>query len=73
MLKLIIFTSLFSFNFCISSRNQNEKIEKFDFKQSIIVIRETPLYEYPEESKQYRIGICKEGTIHNVDSDFTNL
>lgn len=72
LIKLFIFASVFSFNLCSTPWKGYGNVEKYDYRHGVLVIRETPLYEHPIENKKYQIGICKEGTLFDVDSDYTN-
>lgn len=72
MIKHLFFASLLSFSLCNTPWKGYENVEKNDYKRGVLVIRETPLYEHPIEDMKYQIGICKEGTLFDVDSDYTN-
>ncbi|PJZ43726.1 hypothetical protein [Leptospira brenneri] len=72
MIKYLTFASLFSFSFCSIPWKGYGNVKKYNYKHGVIVIRETPLYEHPIEDKKYQIGFCKEGTLFDVDSDYTN-
>lgn len=72
MIKNFIFASLFTFSSCVSLWKGYENVEKNNYRHGILVIRETPLYEHPIEDKKYKIGICKEGTLFDVNFNYTN-
>jgi hypothetical protein len=72
MKKHLIFASILSLCLCNTPWKGYGNVEKNDYKDGVLVIRETSLYEHPIEDKKYQIGICKEGTLFDVDSDYTN-
>ncbi|TGM74408.1 hypothetical protein EHR01_10645 [Leptospira mtsangambouensis] len=72
MLKRLFLASLFLFSSCITPWNGYKNVEKNEYRQGILVIRETPLYEYPIENKKYQIAKCKEGALFEVDDSYFN-
>ncbi|MCG6146565.1 hypothetical protein [Leptospira bandrabouensis] len=72
MIKRLILTSIFSFSSCITPWKGYKNVEKNEYRHGILVIRETPLYEYPIENKKYQIGKCKEGDFFDVDESYYN-
>ncbi|MCW7475593.1 hypothetical protein [Leptospira levettii] len=72
MIKRLILTSIFSFSSCITSWSGYKSVEKNKYRQGILVIRETSLYEFPIEEKKYQIAKCKEGSLFEVEDSYNN-
>lgn len=68
------YVSFFLILFCHQSTPWNgyKNVTKEKISQGILVIRETPLYEHPIENKKYQIGICNEGTLFDINEEYTN-